>query len=132
MAIYAGGALSGKNITQISAGGALSLALSMDNKLFGWGTCNPTSSLQGLGAGDGVSVMRNAPVLVDMTSFGSKIVSSISAAADYALSLTSDGTVFGFGSNSNNQVRFIQTFNISTTILVFLDHSHQFLYKINL
>jgi alpha-tubulin suppressor-like RCC1 family protein len=48
--------------------------------------------------------MRNVPILVTMTAFGGKIVSTIAAAPENAHALTSDGSVFAFGSNSNFQV----------------------------
>jgi alpha-tubulin suppressor-like RCC1 family protein len=51
--------------------------------------------------------MRNIPILVTMTAFGGKIISTIAAAPENAHALTSDGSVFAFGSNSYFQVRTI-------------------------
>ena len=55
------GVLSGKNITQVYAGGSFTIALSSDGPIFSWGS-NANGQL-----GDGTNIDRSSPVSVNMT-----------------------------------------------------------------
>jgi hypothetical protein len=92
VAVYMSGTLSGKVVTQISAGEFHALALTSDGLVFGWGY-NPTGTL-----GDGTSTSRTAPVAVDTSGYLSgKIITSISAGYQHSLAVASDGTAYAWG-----------------------------------
>lgn len=93
------GALSGKTVTQVSAGGDHSLAVSSDGTAFAWGH-NTSGQL-----GDGTLTTRTSPIV--MSGFGAlagKTVTQVSAGLDHSLALTSDGRVYAWGSNDYGQI----------------------------
>jgi alpha-tubulin suppressor-like RCC1 family protein len=88
------GALSGKSVTQISAGVAHCVALCADGGLIAWG--------QGVHGelGNRQSADSSSPVFVDLSgSLSEKSVIAVEAAQRFSLALTSDGTLFSWGYN---------------------------------
>jgi hypothetical protein len=59
-----------------------------------------------IGTGDGSSVARSVPVIVDMSPMGSRTVSKLSVSMHTAQVLTTDGLIFAFGDNRFYQVHF--------------------------
>jgi alpha-tubulin suppressor-like RCC1 family protein len=100
--VYAGGALSGKVIVSMAAGGSHTLALCADGTLVAWG-------YNGFGQlGDNTFIFRTQPVAVNTASgvsalFGKKVI-AISAGYNHSLALCSDGTVASWGDGSHSQL----------------------------
>jgi hypothetical protein len=93
------GALLGKTVTAIAAGGYHTVALTSDGKVFAWGY-NVVGQL-----GDGTTISRRTPVAVDMTgSLMGKSVSAIAAGYYHTVALTFGGTVFAWGVNRVGQL----------------------------
>jgi alpha-tubulin suppressor-like RCC1 family protein len=91
------GVLSGKTITMMVTG-QTSCVLTSDNKLFSWGS-NSNGQV-----GDGTTINRNSAVAVDLTALADKTISSISTSISNMFALTSDGTIFSWGSNKYGAV----------------------------
>lgn len=92
------GALAGKRVVAIAAGGSHSLALCTDGTLAAWG-------LNGSGQlGNGSTTLSSVPVRVDLSGVlaGKRIV-AISAGDNYSLALCSDGTLAAWGNNASGQ-----------------------------
>lgn len=91
--------LEGKVVTAIACGSNFSLALTSDGGLYSWG-----SNVVGqLGNGTGTS----SPLPVAVSSSGAlagKTVSAIACGASFALALSSDGLVYGWGENYFGQL----------------------------
>lgn len=99
VAVKTDGVLSGKSVSDISAGISHSLALCSDGLLVSWGS-NNNSQLGNSAAGTSL-----VPVAVTTTGILSgKTVSSISARSDHSLALCSDGTAVAWGRNANGQL----------------------------
>lgn len=92
VAVDMSGALTGKIVTQVSAGQTHVLALTSDGLVFGWGDNNRGK------IGDGTDTTRRAPVAVDSSGylFG-KVIVSISAGFEHSLAAASDGTAYAWG-----------------------------------
>lgn len=90
-----GGLLTGKIITQISAGAFHSLALDSTGQVYAWGY-NSDGQL-----GDGTITSSNVPVAVDTTGvLNGKIIAQISAGASHSLASDSNGQVYAWGNNN--------------------------------
>ncbi len=103
-------ALAGMTVVAIAAGSDHSLALCADGSLVTWGS---NSSLQ---LGDGTSNSRNSPVrVIPGTVLGGKTVVAISAGAQHNLVLCADGTLAGWGYNSNGRLGNGESNNYKST-----------------
>ena len=93
------GVLAGKTISQISAGGAHSLALDSEGQIYAWG-----SNIYGqLGNGDTTS--SNTPVKVDTSGvLAGKTITQISAGSGHSLALDSEGQIYAWGGNYVGQL----------------------------
>jgi alpha-tubulin suppressor-like RCC1 family protein len=91
--------LGGRKITQVAAGGDLSLLLAEDGSVFSFGQ-NDTGQL-GLGTEDNhVSVATP----INTTNLGSLKITQIAAGHSYSLILAENGNVFAFGANHNHEL----------------------------
>ncbi len=97
--VTATGALAGKTVTALAAGGGHSLALCSDGTLAAWGA-NSDGQL-----GNGSTTPSVAPVAVTMSGvLANKTVTAIAAGAAHSLALCSDGTVAAWGANSYGEL----------------------------
>lgn len=93
------GALVGKTITQISAGGYHVLALASDGTVYSWGS-NTYGQL-----GDGTTTQRNAAVAVSTSgALSGKTITRVAASYYSSTVVASDGTVYSWGRNSDGQL----------------------------
>ena len=98
-AVTTTGALAGKTILTVAAGGGHSLALCADGTLAAWGY-----NSQGQLGTNGAS-QANVPELVDRTgALAGKTVVAVSAGLDCSLALCSDGTMAAWGINGYGQL----------------------------
>ena len=99
VAVTTTGALAGKTVTAIAAGGTHSLALTSDGKVYSWG-------LNGNGQlGNNSTAQSNVPVAVTATgTLAGKTVIAIAAGNNHSLALTSDGAVYSWGLNTSGQL----------------------------
>jgi alpha-tubulin suppressor-like RCC1 family protein len=96
------GSASLSNIVAISAGNSFSLALASDGKVYAWGY-----DLSGGRLGAGSTSNNPAPLPNTVKKLdGSELTNivSISAGYNFSLAIAADGTVWGWGSNSNGQL----------------------------
>jgi alpha-tubulin suppressor-like RCC1 family protein len=106
-------ALSGKTVTELSAGSNHSLALCSDGTMAAWGD-NASGQL-----GDNSTTRKSSPVAVDHTgALAGKTVISISAGAFHNLALCSDGTVVSWGSGGNGRLGNNTSVNSQVPVLV--------------
>ena len=92
VAVTMSGALSGKTIVQLSAGGAHSLALASNGTMYSWGT-NTIGQL-----GNGATSNSSLPVAVTMSgALSGKTIVQLSAGGSHSLALASDGTAYAWG-----------------------------------
>ena len=93
------GALAGKRIAAIAAGGDFSMALCTDGTLASWGD-NANGQL-----GIGTTVASTVPILVDRSGvlLGKQIL-AIAAGSAHALALCSDGSIAAWGSGLSGQL----------------------------
>lgn len=99
VAVRANGALAGKHVVSVSAGGFHSVALCSDGAVVTWGW----NSNGQLGV-DGVS-LSTEPTLVEMRgALLGKHVVAVSAGSEHTLALCSDGTVAAWGYNNHGQL----------------------------
>jgi alpha-tubulin suppressor-like RCC1 family protein/tRNA threonylcarbamoyladenosine modification (KEOPS) complex Pcc1 subunit len=97
--VSANGALLGKTVQSISAGGKHSLALFTDGGIAAWGA-NSSGQL-----GNNSTVSSNVPVTVPKQgAISGKTVIGLSAGGDHSLAVCSDGTVAAWGLNSSGQL----------------------------
>jgi alpha-tubulin suppressor-like RCC1 family protein/phosphodiesterase/alkaline phosphatase D-like protein len=92
------GALAGKRITAIAAGGSHSLVLCSDGTLAAWGA-NDKNQL-----GDNGSFASMVPVLVRKGSLAGKVVTAIAAGDSHSVVRCADGTLAAWGSNASGQL----------------------------
>ena len=93
-------ALKTNKLNQVSACANCSIALSMDGKVFSWGS-NQDGKL-----GDGNSGNVNVPVAVktEGTPMKGKTISQISSGYVHNLALSMDGKIYAWGNNSDGQL----------------------------
>ncbi|MBP9489374.1 hypothetical protein KBE88_01255, partial [Candidatus Saccharibacteria bacterium] len=97
--VDASGVLAGKTISQISAGGAHSLALDSEGQIYAWGY-NDYGQL-----GNGDTTSSNTPVKVDASGvLAGKTISQISAGGAHSLALDSEGQIYAWGYNDYGQL----------------------------
>ncbi|MCL2444671.1 IPT/TIG domain-containing protein [Candidatus Saccharibacteria bacterium] len=112
------GVLAGRNIVQVMAGVAHSLAIDNEGQVFSWGL-NMEGSL-----GNGVNFDSNVPVEVDMTGVlaGRNIV-QVMAGWHSSFAIDSEGNVFAWGDNSFGQ--FGNNTNMSSNVPVVITNFGQ-------
>ena len=101
MPVTTSGALAGKTVVAIAAGGSHSLALCSDGTVAAWGW-NYFGQI-----GDTTTTNRLAPVAVNTATNSAlygKAVVAIAAGGNHSLALCSDGTVVAWGRNSSGQL----------------------------
>jgi len=93
------GALDGKTVTAIAAGGDHNVVLTSDGQVYAWGR-NDYGQL-----GDDSNSQSGVPVAVDTNDvLGGKTIISISAGHTHSLALASTGQLFAWGNNSSGQL----------------------------
>lgn len=102
------GVVAGKKMTQIAAGFNHNCALDSDGKVYCWGENNYGE------LGDNSTTSSNVPVATSMTEFGGKRVKQIVAGFYYTCALTTDGSVFCWGTTANGRIGTGQTSGYST------------------
>lgn len=103
VAVSTSGVMSGKNITQIATGFNHNCALDSDGKIYCWGQ-NAYGEL-----GNNSTTISNAPVATSMNEFGGRRVKQIIAGFFYSCALTTDGSVFCWGTTENGRIGTGQT-----------------------
>lgn len=99
VAVNASGALAGKNVTAIAAGGHHCLVLTSAGEMYAWGY-NETGAL-----GNGNNTNSNLPVAVERTgALASKTVTSIAGGFTHSLALTSEGEIYTWGANQYGEL----------------------------
>jgi len=94
------------NVVSVSAGGGHTMAITSDNVLWGWGRNTHHGVDFARGAfidragqlGDGSNIEQHSPVRIMDN------VISVSAGGEHTIAITSDGTLWGWGSNHNVQL----------------------------
>ena len=93
------GALNGRRVIAIAAGGAHSMALCTDGSIAAWGN-NQYGQL-----GNGLTTSTATPQLVDRSGvFAGKTITKISAGSFHSLALCSDGSLMSWGRNNSSQL----------------------------
>jgi alpha-tubulin suppressor-like RCC1 family protein len=113
------GALAGKTVVALAAGGSHSMALCSDGTLVTWGL-NSSGQL-----GNGANLSRHVPV--DITQSGvlaGKTVVALAAGDDHSLALCSDGVLAAWGSNVEGKLG--DGSNTSSNVPVLVDQSGVF------
>ncbi|MBZ5734914.1 hypothetical protein K8Z61_10440 [Nocardioides sp. TRM66260-LWL] len=108
----AGTSLAGKTITAITAGTSHSLALAADGTAHAWGD----NSRGQLGTGTNTQRTSAGAVTVAGSSLATKTITAIAAGDTHTLALASDGTVHGWGNNSNGQLGVNTAAQTSTAV----------------
>lgn len=103
VAVSTSGVMSGKNITQIATGFNHNCALDSDGKIYCWGQ-NAYGEL-----GNNSTTISNVPVATSMNEFGGRRVKQIIAGFFYSCALTTDGSVFCWGTTENGRIGAGQT-----------------------
>jgi alpha-tubulin suppressor-like RCC1 family protein len=80
-------------------GGSFTMILTFDNKLYAWGVISTLLNAD-YAMGDGATVYRTAPKVLDMINIGVKTIKSISAGFATAALVTTDGSYYIFGDNT--------------------------------
>ena len=93
------GALSGKTIARIAAGGFSAAVLTTDGLVFTWGRGDKGQ------LGNGGTANSSVPVALDMSGvLATKTVTQISGGYEHFLALTTDGRAYGWGTNADYQL----------------------------
>ncbi|MCF7826663.1 MAG: choice-of-anchor D domain-containing protein [Candidatus Marinimicrobia bacterium] len=93
------GALAGKDILTIEAGGDHAIALSSEGKVYNWGY-----GRQGQ-MGIGIQAWSNVPIAADTNGvLKGKTVTTVAGGGSHTLILTDEGKVYGWGMNSLGQI----------------------------
>ena len=104
VAVNTNGALAGKTVIAIAAGGSFpnyhSLALTSDGQIVGWGD----NSSGVLGADDTGYCLVPVAMNTTGTPLEGKTVVAIAAGGDHTLALTADGQVFAWGDNTYGEL----------------------------
>ncbi len=117
--ISSSGALAGKTITGIAAGGANGYAIDSDGKAYGWG-----HNAQG-SVGNGTLIAsapyaQSTPAAISMNgALLGKRISDISGGYLFAIALTTDGDVYSWGYNAQGQLGDNTTSNRYSPVAVY-------------
>ena len=107
------GALVGKRVIAVAAGGFHSLALCEDGTLVAWGS-NAFGQL-----GNNATINSNVPVRVDLTGvLAGKTVTAIAAGGNHSLALCADGTLAAWGYNNDGELGNNSQTNSSVPVAV--------------
>ena len=98
VAVDTSGALAGKTVVDVSAGGSHSCAVTSDGGVYCWGY-NGEGQL-----GNGGTVDSAVPVAVDTGALAGRTATSVSAGYGHTCVVTSDGGVYCWGYNGEGQV----------------------------
>ncbi len=113
VAVDTSGALAGKTVVAVAAGGTHNMALCSDGTVATWGV-NSYGVL-----GDGGTVSSPVPVAVNSRgALGGKSVIAVAAGAFHSLALCSDGTLAAWGSNGNGRLGDNSTSDSHTPVAV--------------
>ena len=93
------GALAGKAVTSIGRTSSAPLCITSTGEAFGWGL-----NLYGRTQSDNTNNSTTEPVSVSIGALAGKVVTEVSNGSDYSLALTSDGLIYGWGSNTTGQL----------------------------
>jgi alpha-tubulin suppressor-like RCC1 family protein len=99
VAVDANGGLAGKQVVAVAAGGGHSLALTSEGRVLAWGA----GTFGQLGTGASATSLTPVDVVTSGALSG-KTVIAIAAGFSHSLALTSDGSVFAWGSNNAGQL----------------------------
>ena len=116
IAVYTGGVLSGKIITNLSAGSEHTIVISSDGSLFTWGR----NTYGELGNGtSGSNAWKNVPVAVDMNGvLSGKTIIQVAGGHNHSIALASDGTLYTWGNNGFGQLGDGSNTNSSVPVAV--------------
>ena len=99
VAVDTTGALAGKKINHIAAGGAFSMALDANGRVYTWGKAIA------LGNGTPLTLRKTVPVAVDTTGvLKGKYIIAIAAEDNVGLALSDEGFVYTWGNNDHGQL----------------------------
>ncbi len=99
VAVSMTGALAGKTVKAIAAGGDHNLVLTTEGKVYAWGR-NDYGQL-----GDDSNLQSDAPIAVDATgALSGKTIIAIATGHSHSLALASTGQLFAWGNNSSGQL----------------------------
>ncbi len=108
--VTATGALAGKKVVAVSAGGGHALALCSDGTVVAWGL-NSSGQL-----GNGGTANSPVPVIVPKTgALAGKSVVAVQAGEKHSLALCSDGTIAAWGGNLHGELGAASGLPMSTT-----------------
>lgn len=107
-AVNTSGVMSGKDITQIATGFNHNCALDSNGGVYCWGQ-NAYGEL-----GNNSTTKSSVPVATSMNEFGGRKVKQIVAGFFYTCALTTDGSVFCWGTAENGRIGTGQTSGYST------------------
>lgn len=112
------GVLSGKTIVSVKNGGAFTLALASDGRVYSWGRNNEGQ------LGIGSTTSQTNPVAVDVgasSALNGKFVVAIAAGSNHALALTTEGKVYAWGSATSGGLGDNQNTTNRTRAVAVLD-----------
>jgi alpha-tubulin suppressor-like RCC1 family protein len=96
------GALTGKTVVSLAAGGGHTLALCSDGTVAGWG--DNSAGQVGYASSSGTVYAPVAVSVAGSSALNGKTVVAIAAGSIHSLALCSDGTVVGWGNNGSGQL----------------------------
>jgi len=108
VAVYSGGVLSGKTITQLAAGSKHALAILNDGTVVTWGN-NSDGEL-----GNGTNTNASTPVLINTLTQ----IKAVAGGSTFSLALSSSGTVYAWGANDYGQLGLNNTTSYLTPQVV--------------
>ncbi|MFI8631293.1 RCC1 domain-containing protein [Microbacterium sp. NPDC077663] len=88
----------GRRISAVAAGDYFTVVVADDGSVFSWGS-NGAGQL-----GNGKTGSAPYPVLVGAQHFGGQKVAALSAGSDHTVAVTTDGSVYAWGSNGSGQL----------------------------
>ena len=97
--VFTTGALAGKSVVKVAAGGSHNVVLTSDGKMSAWGFNNAGN------LGDGTQEQRTVPVEVVLSGvLAGKAIASVTAGQNHNLALTTDGILLAWGQNFHGQL----------------------------
>lgn len=112
VAVNMNGALAGRTVKSIAAGGDHNVVLTLDGKVYAWGR-NDYGQL-----GDDSNAPSEEPVAVDTTGWmNGKTITAIAAGRSHSMALATTGQLLGWGNNSQGQIGDGVTMNRPSPVL---------------